>query len=391
MLEELGDVVSKYSDERRTVLLDDDEAELEMPQVVGQIADEDVVVTLSHQGFVKRIPMHLYKRRVGSGKALAGMERYEDDYLERIFVARTQGWILAFTEGGHCNFLPVLDLPESGRASRGQSIYALLDGADRSDRIISMIAIDDLKVEGRYLVFLSRQGIMKRTLVTEFSNPRSGGVKAAGVKEGDGIMDVSLSDGTTEIMLLSRKGRAIRFPEDEISVVGRTAAGVRGMALKGDDRVAGMLLIRRDATVLTISEDGLGKRTEISEFPLQKRGGQGNLAMPSGEQNAPIVCALEVVEADEVMIVTAGGQVTRAAADSVPIQGRRTQGKRITTVDGGDRVVEVTRAQGRGGAPAREPMTTVNDTLDEGHGEGHGDGPDDGPGVKGGQLDLLGE
>ena len=143
--------------------------------------------------------------------------------------------------------------------------------------------------------------------------------------------------------------------------------------------------------MLTISEDGLGKRTEISEFPLQKRGGQGNLAMPSGEQNAPIVCALEVVEADEVMIVTAGGQVTRAAADSVPIQGRRTQGKRITTVDGGDRVVEVTRAQGRGGAPAREPMTTVNDTLDEGHGEGHGDGPDDGPGVKGGQLDLLGE
>lgn len=391
MLEELGDVVSKYSDERRTVLLDDDEAELEMPQVVGQIADEDVVVTLSHQGFVKRIPMHLYKRRVGSGKALAGMERYEDDYLERIFVARTQGWILAFTEGGHCNFLPVLDLPESGRASRGQSIYALLDGADRSDRIISMIAIDDLKVEGRYLVFLSRQGIMKRTLVTEFSNPRSGGVKAAGVKEGDGIMDVSLSDGTAEIMLLSRKGRAIRFPEDEISVVGRTAAGVRGMALKGDDRVAGMLLIKRDATVLTISEDGLGKRTEISEFPLQKRGGQGNLAMPSGEQNAPIVCALEVVEADEVMIVTAGGQVTRAAADSVPIQGRRTQGKRITTVTGGDRVVEVTRAQGRGGAPAREPMTTVNDTSDEGPAEGHGDGPDDGPGVKGGQLDLLGE
>jgi DNA gyrase subunit A len=383
MLEELGEVVSKYSDERRTVLLDDDEAELEMPQVVGQIADEDVVVTLSHEGFVKRIPMHLYKRRVGSGKALAGMERYEDDYLERIFVARTQGWILAFTEGGHCNFLPVLDLPESGRASRGQSIYALLDGADRSDRIISMIPIDDLKVEGRYLVFLSRQGIMKRTLVTEFSNPRSGGVKAAGVKDGDGIMDVSLSDGTTEIMLLSRKGRAIRFPENDVSVVGRTAAGVRGMALKGDDRVAGMLLIRRNATVLTISEDGLGKRTEISEFPLQKRGGQGNLAMPSGDQNAPIVCALEVVEADEVMIVTAGGQVTRAAADSVPIQGRRSQGKRITAVDGGDRVVEVTRAQGRGGAPAGEPIPSVNDTAV--------DTAVDEPGVKGGQLDLLGE
>lgn len=372
MLEELGEVVKKYSDERRTVLLDDDEAEVEAPAMEKQLADEDVVVTLSHEGFVKRIPMHLYRRRVGSGKALAGMERYDDDYLERIFVARTSGWILAFTEGGHCHFLPVLDVPESARASRGQSVYALLDGADRSDRIVSMIPVDDLEVEGRYLVFLSKQGVMKRTLVSDFSNPRSGGVKAAGVKSGDAIMDVALSEGTAEIMLLSRGGKAIRFPESEISIVGRTAQGVKGMTLKGDDEVAGMLMIRREATVLMVSEDGLGKRTPISDFPLQKRGGQGNLAVPGGADASPIVCALEVVEADEVMIVTAGGAVTRAAADSVPVQGRRTQGKRMATVADGDRVVEVTRAQGRGGAPAREAA------LESDPGEGEG------------QLDLLG-
>jgi DNA gyrase subunit A len=372
MLEELGDVVKKYGDERRTVLLDDDEAEVEVPEMERQLADEDVVVTLSHEGFVKRIPMHLYRRRVGAGKALAGMERYEDDYLERIFVARTQGWILAFTENGHCHFLPVLDVPESARASRGQSVYALLDGADRSDRIVSMIPVEDLSEEGRYLVFLSRQGIMKRTPISDFSNPRSGGVKAAGVKGGDGIMDVVLSDGVAEIMLLSRGGRAIRFPEDQISIVGRTAQGVKGMALKGDDEVAGMLMIRRDATVLTVSEDGLGKRTPISDFPLQNRGGMGNLAVPSGDRNAPIVAALEVVEADEVMLVTAGGQVTRAAADSVPVQGRRTQGKRMVSVEKGDRVVEVTRAQGRGGAPARDVPEESDDGLLD-------------------QLDLLGE
>jgi len=292
---------------------------------------------------------------VGSGKALAGMERYEDDYLERIFVARTNGWVLTFTESGHCHFLPVADVPESARASRGQSVYSLLEGADRSDRIVSMIPAEDLEVDERYLVFLSRKGVVKRTPLSDFSNPRSGGVKGAGVKKGDAIMDVAMSDGTAEVMLLSRGGRAIRFPEDEISVVGRTAQGVKGMGLKGDDEVVGMLLIRRDSTVLTVSEDGLGKRTAVSDFPLQKRGGLGTMAVPS-TQTSPIVCALEVVEADEVMIVTAGGAVVRAAADSVPIQGRRTQGKRMADIAAGDRVVEVTRASGRGGAPARDPV-----------------------------------
>jgi len=372
MLDELGEVVKKYGDERRTVLLHEDESEMEAPEVEKQLADEDVVVTLSHEGFVKRMPMHLYRRRVGSGKALAGMERYEDDYVERLFVARTQGWILGFTEGGHCHFLPVLDVPESARASRGQSVYALLDGADRKDRIVSMIPVDDLELQDRHLVFLSRKGIVKRTELSEFSNPRAGGIIAAGVKDGDAIMDVALSDGSAEVLLLSRGGRAIRFAENQISIVGRTARGVKGMALKGDDEVAGMLLIRRDAKVLTVSEDGLGKRTQISEFPLQNRGGMGNMAVPSGGENAPLVAALEVVEADEVMLVTAGGQVTRTAADSVPLQGRRTRGKRIAEMETGDRVVEVTRAAGRGGAPAREAVASSAASDEEG------------------QLDLLG-
>jgi DNA gyrase subunit A len=164
-----------------------------------------------------------------------------------------------------------------------------------------------------------------------------------------------MSDGTAEVMLLSRGGRAIRFPEDEINVVGRTAQGVKGRGLKGDDEVVGMLLIRRDSTVLTVSEDGLGRRTAVSDFPLQKRGGLGTMAVPSAGRS-PIVCALEVVEADEVMIVTAGGSVVRSAADSVPLRGRRTQGKRLADIAEGDRVVEVTRASSRGGAPARDPV-----------------------------------
>lgn len=347
MLEELDEIVEKYGDARRTILLEDDESD-EM-EVENTVADEDAVITVSHEGFVKRIPMHLYRRRVSSGKPLAGMERFENDYLERIFVARTQSWLLAFTENGHLHFLPVLDVPEGGRASRGQSIYALTQ-ADRSDAIVTMLAPDDLTVE-RFVVFLTKNGLMKRTKLSDFANPRSGGVIAAGLKAGDRIMDVRLSDGEGEVMLITKAGRAIRFPESDLSVLGRTAQGVKGIDLKGDDSVVGMLLIRRDAWVLSVTEDGKGKRTEVSDFPLQKRGGLGTMAVPTGDATAPgaargtvLVSALEVLEGDEVMVVMASGQVTRLRADEVRAQGRRTQGRPLVRPAADDRVVEVTRA-----------------------------------------------
>jgi len=341
--QELDELTETFGDERRTVVLRDAE-EHEAP-VEDAIADEATVITVSHQGFVKRIPMHLYRRRVSSGKALAGMENYEDDWLERVFTARTGGWILAFTEGGHCHFLSVLDVPESARASRGQSIYALT-GGDRNDRIVSLVPIEDLTDEEGVLVFLSRGGIVKRTALSEFSNPRSGGIIAAGVKDDDGILDVVLSDGRAVLMLLTRDGRAIRFEEKEVSTMGRTAQGVKGIDLKGDDRVIGMIPVRRDAFVLTVTEEGWGKRTPVSEFPLQKRGGLGTLASPSGAKGAQLVGALEVVQGDEVTVVTAGGEVTRVAAADVPEQGRRTRGTRIVKVTAGDRVVEIARSLG---------------------------------------------
>jgi DNA gyrase subunit A len=366
MLDELSEVVKRHGDVRRTVILEEGEEEqrAESVAVEEEIADEDVVVTLSHEGFVKRIPMHLYRRRVSSGKALAGMERYEEDYLERIFVARTQGWILAFTEGGHCYFLSVFDVPEGARTSRGQSVYALI-GADRDDRIVSMIAIDDLETADRYLVFLSRQGLIKRTALGDFANPRAGGVIAAGVRSGDTIRDVSLSDGLAEVMLLSASGRAIRFVEADVPVVGRTAQGVKGMGIQKGDVVVGMVLIRRDANILTVSDDGQGKRIPVGEFPLQRRGGMGTMVTSSGAGDR-VVAALEVLDADEIMLISAGGQVSRLAADVIPIQGRRTQGRKVVKLPKGDRIVEVTRTQGGDGEPAEVPLS--------------GDG----------QLDLLG-
>ena len=349
MLEELNEIVVKYGDARRTVILkeaNDDEEE----NVAVEMADEDVVVTVSHEGFIKRMSMNLYRRRLSSGKALAGMEKHQDDYIERLFAARTRGWILVFTRGGHCHFLPVRDLPESGRATRGQSVYSLLSGADRADRIVAMLPVDDLQLD-RVIIFLSRNGQVKRTPLAEFSNPRAGGIIAAGVKEGDEVLEVVMSGGDAELMILTRDGRAIRFPEAEVPLVGRAAQGVRGVELAGEDEVVGMVVIRREAHVLTVTEDGAGRRTPVSEFPLQKRGGLGTLAVPAGKTAQVVVGAMEVVDVDEVMLVSASGLVTRVAAARIPVQGRRTGGRRLVQLAEGDRVVEVTRAAAGSGGP----------------------------------------
>jgi DNA gyrase subunit A len=360
LMDELSQVVEKYGDARRTVILDagsEEEASVE-----SSVADEDVVVTVSHGGFVKRIPMHLYRRRVTSGKALAGMDRYEDDFLERVFVARTQGWILAFTRGGHVHFLPVLEVPEGSRASRGQSLYGLM-GADRKDPIVSVLPVDDLEEE-KNLVFLTRMGLMKRTRLSEFSNPRAGGIIASGVKGGDEIFEVALSDGKAEVLVFSREGRAIRFPEEQISILGRTAQGMKGMGLRGEDRVIGMLLVRRDAQVLTVTESGLGRRTPVDEFPRQNRGGLGTLALPSGEEGGALVSALEVVGGEEIMVISAGGKVFRVPVADVPEQHRRSRGRPVVKLPSGDRVVEVTRASGPGGRGRRAGEDDVDDSPD---------------------------
>lgn len=396
MLKEVDEAVEKHGDARRTVILAEDEKE--EASYEQTTADEDVVITLSHEGFVKRIPMHLYRRRVNSGKALAGMERYEEDYLEQVFVARTQGWVLAFTEGGHVHFLSVFDVPESGRASRGQSVYGLL-GAERGDRIVAMLPVDDL-TEERYVIFLSEGGVVKRTALSDFSNPRAGGVIAAGLKPGDRILDVGISEGDAEILLFSRQGRAIRFQEPEVSVMGRTAQGVKGIDLRDGDVAVGLLLLRREASVFTVGEDGTGKHTPIQEFPLQKRGGLGTLATPSSGKVSPVVSALEVVSGDGVMTISSGGTVHRVSVDSVQATGRRSKGSRLVRLAPGETVVEVTRAFGEGSAGraseradpgvADSSGNVAVEGVPEGVAEGVPEGVSAAPdGVS--QLNLLGE
>ena len=348
MLEELEEGVREFGDARRTTILDREAASKET--VVAAVADEDAVVTVSHRGFVKRMPVHLYRRRLASGKLLAGMERYPDDYLERLFVARTQGWILAFTEGGRVHFLSVTKVPESGLASRGQSLYSLTEGS-RADPFTALLQVDSLTADGQ-VVFVTGRGTVKRTRLSEFSNPRAAGLAASRVRPGDRIVAVMLSEGGADVMLATRQGRAIRFTEGQVPVMGRAAFGVRGIRLRGDDLVVSALLIRREGTVLAVSDQGWGRRTNVNDYPLRKRGGLGVLMTPPGGGAGRLIGAIEVLDQDAVMLVTAAGRITQVVAGDVPVTRKTTRGTRLARVEVGDRVVRVTRTQGGGGSGA---------------------------------------
>lgn len=346
MLEELEEGVREFGDARRTTILDRKTASKETVEAAE--ADEDVVVTVSHQGFVKRMPVHLYRRRLASGKLLAGMARYPDDYLERLFVARTQGWILAFTEGGHVHFLSVADVPESGLASRGQSLYSLTAGS-RADPFTALLQVDTMTGEGQ-VVFVTERGTVKRTRLSEFSNPRPAGLAASRVRPGDRIVTVMLSEGGADVMLATRHGRAIRFAEGQVPVVGRTAFGVKGMSLRGDDLVVSALLIRREGTVLAVSDQGWGRRTDVNDYPRQRRGGLGVVMRAPGDGEGSLTGAIEVLDQDAVMLVTAAGRITQVVGRDVPVTGKGARGTRLAEVEVGDRVVRVTRTQGGGGS-----------------------------------------
>ena len=344
MLEELDQVVERYADPRRTVILEGKD-KTGFDYVETGIADEDVVVTMSRQGYLKRIPMHLYRRRVAAGLSLAAMERFEGDYLESVVVARTRGWLLSFTTSGQVYFLRVEDIPEASRASRGKSLWALL-GIDRRDPVVATRTIDDLE-EDRYLAFATRRGLMKRTRLAEFANPRAGTLIGAGIRAGDALLDVASTGGDAEFLLVTRDGRAIRFPEREVSVVGRTAQGVKGIGLRGDDEVVAFIVALREASVLLVTESGAGKRTPMAEFPVQRRGGLGMRAMPAREREGRLVAALEALNDDRVVLVSAGGAVTGIAVAEVELKRRTAPGRPIVTPGPGDRIAAVTRLYGK--------------------------------------------
>jgi DNA gyrase subunit A len=347
LLTELDDVVARHGDARRTVIVDG-EAEFAVEDLV---ADEDVVITLSHNGYIKRVPMGLWRRRVSGGRAALAAERSTEDFLEHVFVASTRDTLVFFTDGGQAHALAVRDVPEAGRTSRGRSLAQLIS-IERGARVAALISVSDF-VEDRLLLFLTRSGTVKRTALDQFANVRSGGINAIKIQSDDSLLDVQVSDGGNDVVLVTRAGRAIRFPEADVPVMGRTAQGVKGMQLRDKDAIVGMVVVRRDATLCTVTEQGFAKRTPVGDYPVQKRGGMGTITLDVNDKSGVLVAAKELLAGDELMVISASGAATRVTADEIPIQGRATQGKRTLAIAPGDRVVEVSRvAQEREGGAA---------------------------------------
>jgi DNA gyrase subunit A len=353
LVTELDDVVTRFADDRRTTIVEDVAAF----EVEDLVAEEQVVITLSHEAYIKRVPIGLYRRRVSTGRALAGMDRYEDDFLEHVFVAGTQDTLVFFTQQGQAHALAVSDVPEAGPTSRGRALAQLIT-LDRGDRVAALIPVEAF-TEQRSLLFLTASGTVKRTTLDQYANIRSGGIAAIRVQDGDRLLDVQVSEGTNDVVLVTAQGRAIRFGENDVPFMGRVAQGVKGIQLRKDDGVIGMVVVRREATLCCVTGEGYAKRTPVSDYPAQKRGGLGTITLDVSSKTGPLVAAKELLDGDELMVITASGAATRLSGAHVPIQGRATQGRKLVAVAAGDRVVEVSRVAREGDSAAGQRRSTT--------------------------------
>lgn len=331
------EIKKKYGDERRTEILDA-EAELEIEDL---IAEEDMVIAITHGGYIKRMPVTLYRRQRRGGRGVVGMGTKEEDFVEHLFIASTHDYILFFTNTGKCHWKKVHELPEGGRYARGKSMVNLLELA-KGERITAFVDTKDFP-EDRYLVMATRKGMIKKTKLSAFSHPNRRGIIAIGVDEDDMLIEATVTDGTNDIVLTKSGGKAIRFHEQDVRPMGRTARGVRGVTLEKGDVVLGMVVIKRAGTLLVVSENGYGKRSPLSDYRVTRRGGKGIITMRCTEKTGKLVTAKEVVDQDELMIISERGVVIRCPISGVRVIGRATQGVRLMNLEEGDRVVDVAR------------------------------------------------
>jgi DNA gyrase subunit A len=337
--EDLYEMKEKYGDARRTEIT----GEVGDFQIEDLIAEENCVVTISHEGYIKRMPLTSYRRQGRGGKGIIGSTAKEGDFIEHMFIASTHDYILFFTNIGHCYWQRVYDIPQMSRQSKGRAIINLLQM--RSGEVIaSFIPVREFD-EKRSLVFATAHGTVKKTALSAFSHPRKGGIIAMGLAQGDTLIDVALSHPNDEIVLATRNGMAIRFKETDARSMGRTARGVRGVGLRKGDEVVGMTIVDKTATLLTVCENGHGKRTEFSEYRTQRRGGKGLINIRTTDRNGKVVAMMTVRDGDELMLITKQGQIVRIGVDAESIRpiGRATQGVRVIRLGEGDKLVAVAR------------------------------------------------
>ena len=336
---DMMDLKAKYGDARRTEI---QAAESEF-SVEDLIADEDMVISLSHLGYIKRLPINTYRRQRRGGRGVTGQTTREDDFIERIFIASTHAYVLVFTNTGRVYWLKVHRIPQAGRTAKGKPIVNLVQ-LRAGERIASVAAVKEFD-PGRHLFFATRKGRVKKTPLTAYANPRRDGIIAIGLEEGDEIIGVSLTDGSRDVILAKSRGRSIRFHESEVRPMGRTARGVRGVTLDGpDDAVVSMVVLQRAGSeLLAITRNGYGKRSPVEEYRVIGRGGKGVITIKASERNGPLVAIVEVKTEDELMITSRKGIVIRLPIRDVSVLGRNTQGVRLINLDEGDSVADVTR------------------------------------------------
>jgi DNA gyrase subunit A len=337
--EELLEVKEKYGEERRTEIIKD----FTTLSIEDMIAEEEMVLTITHNGYIKRTSLSTYRSQRRGGRGVQGASSRDEDFVEHLFVANTHSYILFFTDKGKCYWVKVYDIPEGGRAAKGRAIVNLI-GCEADEKVSAFISVKEFN-EDHFVVMATEKGIVKKTKLSAYSNPRKKGIYAVEIRDGDRLIEARVSTGDNDILLGTRNGKSIRFSEEQIRPSGRKTMGVKGITLSSeDDRLVGMLLIKREGTtVLVATEKGFGKRTEISQYRAQKRGGKGVLTMKTTEKVGKMVTIKEVVDKDDLMIITNQGVLIRQPVAQIRAIGRATQGVKLIKLGEGTLVSSITR------------------------------------------------
>ena len=355
---ELLEIRKQYGDERRTEIIPVD-TQFSMEDM---IAEEEVVLTITHQGYIKRTALNTYRTQRRGGRGVQGAMSKEEDFVEHLFIANTHNYMLFFTDMGKCYWLKVYDIPQGGRAARGRAIVNLIgcEPGERVEAFVSVKAFDD----DHYIVMSTRNGIIKKTILSAYGNPRKGGIYAIEIREGDKLIEARITNGEHDILLGTHEGKSIRFSENDIRPSGRKTMGVKGITLSSkEDYVVGMLVVRREGTVLVATEKGYGKRTEVLQYRTQTRGGKGVLTMRCTDKTGKMVNIMEVVDSDDLIVITDSGVLMRQPVGAIRTIGRVTQGVRLVKLDEGSNISSITRVLSEDAATKQKEEENNNNQL----------------------------
>ena len=335
--DELQDVLKRFGDERRSEITSD-EGEFTIEDL---IAEEDMVITISHSGYIKRTSVSTYRKQRRGGRGLSGQTLKDEDFIEKLFIGSTHDYILCFTDDGRCFWLKVHEIPQAGRATKGKPIVNLIN-VQPDTQIQAMVPVREF-TDTQFLLFCTKKGTVKKSALSQYSNVRANGIKAIKIEQGDELIDVQVTSGTNDIVLATKHGLSVRFHEQDVREMGRDTTGVKGIELREDDSLVGMVVIKRDATILVVTEKGLGKCSHIDDYRVQRRGGKGIITVNRTEKTGNVVGVMEVLPEDEIMLITRNGVIIRSSVAQIRVTGRIAQGVRLVNLDDGDILTAVAR------------------------------------------------